>query len=181
MSRELISMGSESRPPVLVMGEYAQWKLRMIHFLDLIDVNLMKSIREGPVRPTITINEVPETDTCPRLPAYTVEKPYSMFNPEQKERHEVDKRAMALLIMALPNDMYARVDSFDNARDIWIEIEQQMQGGDTASEYQKESAMNAYEGFRAREGEPLSDSYQRLNSLVNDLRRLKIEKNRYEV
>ncbi|KAJ9545332.1 hypothetical protein OSB04_025039 [Centaurea solstitialis] len=181
MSREIISMGSESRPPVLVMGEYAQWKLRMIHFLDQLDRNLMKSIREGLVRPTVTIAEVPEIDTCPLLPSYTVEKPYHLFNQEQRERHEIDKRAMALLIMALPNDMYSRVDSFDNARDIWIEIEQQMQGGDTASEYQKESAMNAYEGFHAKEGELLHDSYQRLNSLVNDLRRLKVEKTRYEV
>ncbi|KAJ9560513.1 hypothetical protein OSB04_005673 [Centaurea solstitialis] len=181
MSREIVSMGSESRPPVLVMGEYAQWKLRMIHFLDQLDRNLMKSIREGPVRPTVTIAEVPETDTCPLLPSYTVEKPYHLYSQEQRERHEIDKRAMSLLIMSLPNDMYSRVDSFDNARDIWIEIEQQMQGGDTASEFQKESAMNAYEGFHAREGELLHDSYQRLNSLVNDLRRLKVEKSRYEV
>ncbi|KAJ9546296.1 hypothetical protein OSB04_018839 [Centaurea solstitialis] len=181
MSREIVSMGSESRPPVLVMGKYAQWKLRMIHFLDQLDRNLMKSIREGPVRPTVTIAEVPETDTCPLLPSYTVEKPYHLYNQEQRERHEIDKRAMSLLIMSLPNDMYSRVDSFDNARDIWIEIEQQMQGGDTASEFQKESAMNAYEGFHAREGELLHDSYQRLNSLVNDLRRLKVEKSRYEV
>ncbi|KAJ9566973.1 hypothetical protein OSB04_002939 [Centaurea solstitialis] len=174
-------MGSESRPPVLVMGEYAQWKLRMIHFLDQLDRNLMKSIREGPVRPTVTVAEVPETDTCPLLPSYTVEKPYHLYNQEQRARHEIDKRAMSLLIMSLPNDMYSRVDSFDNARDIWNEIEQQMQGGDTASEFQKESAMNAYEGFHAREGEQLHDSYQRLNSLVNDLRRLKVEKSRYEV
>ncbi|KAJ9536116.1 hypothetical protein OSB04_un000710 [Centaurea solstitialis] len=181
MSREIVSMGSESRPPVLVMGEYAQWKLRMIHFLDQLDRNLMKSIREGPVRPTVTVAEVPETDTCPLLPSYTVEKPYHLYNQEQRARHEIDKRAMSLLIMSLPNDMYSRVDSFDNARDIWNEIEQQMQGGDTASEFQKESAMNAYEGFHAREGEQLHDSYQRLNSLVNDLRRLKVEKSRYEV
>ncbi|KAJ9565378.1 hypothetical protein OSB04_001344 [Centaurea solstitialis] len=71
MSREVISMGSESRPPVLVMGEYAQWKLRMIHFLDQLDRNLIKSIRAGPVRPTVTIAEVPETATCPLLPSYT--------------------------------------------------------------------------------------------------------------
>ncbi|KAJ9555952.1 hypothetical protein OSB04_010566 [Centaurea solstitialis] len=151
MSREIVSMGSESRPPVLVMGEYAQWKLRMIHFLDQLDRNLMKSIREGPVRPTVTVAEVPETDTCPLLPSYTVEKPYHLYNQEQRARHEIDKRAMSLLIMSLPNDMYSRVDSFDNARDIWNEIEQ------------------------------LHDSYQRLNSLVNDLRRLKVEKSRYEV
>ncbi|KAJ9544848.1 hypothetical protein OSB04_024555 [Centaurea solstitialis] len=164
MSKEILGIGSETRPPVLVMGEYQQWKRRMIHFLDLLDENLMKSIH-----------------ACPELPAYSVEKPIDMYNPEQRARHLVDKRALTLLIMALPNDMYARVDSLTNARDVWLEIEQQMQGGDTALESQKESALNAYEGFKARETESLSESYQRLNAFVNDLRRLGVEKSKYEV
>ncbi|KAJ9556276.1 hypothetical protein OSB04_010890 [Centaurea solstitialis] len=181
MSKEILGIGSETRPPVLVMGEYQQWKRRMIHFLDLLDENLMKSIREGPIRPTVTVAAVPRTDACPELPAYSVEKPIDMYNLEQRARHLVDKRALTLLIMALPNDMYARVDSLTNARDVWLEIEQQMQGGDTALESQKESALNAYEGFKARETESLSESYQRLNAFVNDLRRLGVEKSKYEV
>ncbi|KAJ9535248.1 hypothetical protein OSB04_un001660 [Centaurea solstitialis] len=172
---------SETRPPVLVMGEYQQWRRRMIHFLDLLDENLMKSIREGPIRPTVTVAAVPKTDTCPELPAYVVEKHVEMFNPEQRARHLIDKRALTLLIMALPNDMYARVDSLTNARDVWLEIEQQMQGGDSAVESQKESALNAYEGFKARENESLIESYQRLNAFVNDLRQLGVEKSKYEV
>ncbi|KAJ9546764.1 hypothetical protein OSB04_019307 [Centaurea solstitialis] len=87
-----------------------------------------------------------------------------MYSPEQIARHLVDKRALTLLIMALPNDMYTRVDILTNARDVWLEIEQQMQGGHTTLKSQKESALNAYEGFRARENESLTDSYQRLNS-----------------
>ncbi|KAJ9561569.1 hypothetical protein OSB04_006729 [Centaurea solstitialis] len=181
MSKEILGIGSETRPPVLLMGEYQQWRRRMIHFLDLLDENLMKSIREGPIRPTVTVAAVPKTDTCPELPAYVVEKPVEMFNPEQRARHLIDKRALTLLIMALPNDMYARVDSLTNARDVWLEIEQQMQGGDTAVESQKESALNAYEGFKARENEFLTESYQRLNAFVNDLRRLGVEKSKYEV
>ncbi|KAJ9552737.1 hypothetical protein OSB04_016782 [Centaurea solstitialis] len=181
MSKEIIGIGSESRPPVLVMGEYQQWKRRMIHFLDLLDENLLKSIREGPIRPTVTVAAVPRTDNCPELPAYVVEKPVDMYNPEQRASHLIDKRALTLLIMALPNDMYARVDSLTNARDVWLEIEQQMQGGDTALESQKESALNAYEGFKARENESLTESYQRLKSFVNDLRSLGVEKTKYEV
>ncbi|KAJ9562914.1 hypothetical protein OSB04_008074 [Centaurea solstitialis] len=62
--------------------------------------------------------------------------------------------------MALPNDMYAKVNNLKSA---------------------KESAMNACEGFRARENETLTESYNRLNTYVNDLRRLGLEKNRYEI
>ncbi|KAJ9545057.1 hypothetical protein OSB04_024764 [Centaurea solstitialis] len=159
-NKEILFIGSESRPPVLVMGEYQQWKRRMIHFLDLLDENLMKSIREGPIRPTVTVAAVPRMDNCPELLACVVEKPVDMYNPEQIAHHLIDKRALTLLIMALPNDMYARVDSLTNARDVWLEIEQQMQGGDTALESQKERALNAYERFKARENDSLTESYQ---------------------
>ncbi|KAJ9561873.1 hypothetical protein OSB04_007033 [Centaurea solstitialis] len=56
-----------------------------------------------------------------------------------------------------------------------------MQGGDIALESQKDSALNAHEGSRARENESLTESYQRLNSFVNDLRRLGVEKTKYEI
>ncbi|KAJ9561522.1 hypothetical protein OSB04_006682 [Centaurea solstitialis] len=110
------------------------------------------------------------------------EEPIEILDREIKQlrrsRIPIVKRGVT---MALPNDMYARVDSLTNARDVWLEIEQQMQGGDTAVESQKESALNAYEGFKARENESLTESYQRLNAFVNDLRRLGVEKSKYEV
>ncbi|KAJ9561862.1 hypothetical protein OSB04_007022 [Centaurea solstitialis] len=181
MSKEIISIGSETRPPVLVVGEYQQWKRRMINFLDLLDDKLMVSITEGPIRPTVTVAEVARTDVTPYLPAYEVEKPYDMFSHEQRARAAIDKCALTLLTMALPNDMFARVDSCKDARAMWLGIEQQMQGGDKALEGQKENAMNAYESFCAREGETLTETYNRLNICVNDLRRLGLEKNKYEV
>ncbi|KAJ9565209.1 hypothetical protein OSB04_001175 [Centaurea solstitialis] len=181
MSKEIISIGSETRPPVLVVGEYQQWKRRMINFLDLLDDKLMVSITEGPIRPTVTVAEVARTEVTPYLPAYEVEKPYDMFSHEQRARAAIDKRALTLLTMALPNDMFARVDSCKDARAMWLGIEQQMQGGDKALEGQKENAMNAYESFCAREGETLTETYNHLNICVNDLRRLGLEKNKYEV
>ncbi|KAJ9565572.1 hypothetical protein OSB04_001538 [Centaurea solstitialis] len=82
----------------------------MIHFLDLLDENLMKSICEGPIRPTVTVAAVPRTDTCAALPAYVVEKRVDMYSPEKIERHLIDKRALTLLIMALPNDIVPGLD-----------------------------------------------------------------------
>ncbi|KAJ9558406.1 hypothetical protein OSB04_013020 [Centaurea solstitialis] len=161
MSKEIIGMGLDSRPPILVIGEYKQWKVRMENFLDYIDENLMKSIRDGPICPT------------------SKDRHYTTI--PQRAQAAIDKRALTLLTMALPNDMFARVDSCKDARAMWLGIEQQMQGGGKALESQKENAMNAYESFVAREGESLTSTYDRLNSCVNDLRRLGVEKNRYEV
>ena len=51
MSKNLIGMGSKSKPSVLQIDEYPQWRLRMIQFLNNINKNLMKSIKEGPEKP----------------------------------------------------------------------------------------------------------------------------------
>ena len=45
----------------------------------------------------------------------------------------------------------------------------------------KEIVMSTYEGFKAKEGEPLFDYYTRLNGFVNDLRRIGVQKTNYEV
>ena len=77
----------------------------------------MKSIREGPLKVFVTIAEVAETADSPKMPAYQIEKTYDKLTQVQKERLKVDERAVSLLTMALPNDMYARVDSLGTAKE----------------------------------------------------------------
>ena len=44
--------------------------------------------------------------------------------------------------MALPNDMYARVDSLTTAKEVWDEIELQLQGGEEAKNDENEIAIS---------------------------------------
>ena len=99
----------------------------------------------------------------------------------QKERAAVDDKALSLLTMALTNEMYARVDCLVFAKEVWDEIELQLQGLEEAKEDEREIAMSAYEGFKAKEGEPLFDSYTRLNGFVSDFRRIGVQKTNYEI
>ena len=48
-------------------------------------------------------------------------------------------------------------------------------------ECKRENVVCANEGFSVRESETHTDSYNRLNTYVNDLRRLGMEKNKYEI
>ncbi|KAJ9566590.1 hypothetical protein OSB04_002556 [Centaurea solstitialis] len=164
----LNSPGTNPQASILMLGRYMG--------LTIVGQRLARLLK-----PTITVAAVERTETTPYLPAYEVEKPYDMYSAEQRAQAAINKRALTLLTMALPNDMYARVESCKDARSMWLGIEQQLQGGEKAVERQRENAMNAYDGFCARDGETLTDSYNRLNSYVNDLRRLALEKNKYEV
>ena len=82
----------------------------------------MISIREGSLKVFVTIAVVEETAESPKMPSYQIEKPFDKLSPIQKDRIKVDDRALQLLTMALPNDMYAMVDSLTTAKEVWDEI-----------------------------------------------------------
>ncbi|KAJ9539054.1 hypothetical protein OSB04_031787 [Centaurea solstitialis] len=171
MSRDLLSMGSKSKPPVLQIGEYPQWRVRMIQFLNNIDKTLMTSIQEGPLKPFIDIPGTPETATTPAIEPRRVYKLFRHYNELEKIRAEIDDKALTFLTMAIPNDLFNRVDSRKTAKELWDELEKQFQGTERSIQAKLNQAIGAYEGFKALEGETLADSYSRFNIILNDLRR----------
>lgn len=123
MSKDILTIGSETKPPVLVLGEYPQWRLRMIQFLENIDENLMISITEEPVEVYIEIPGVLATETTPEIPPTRMKKDVRYYSEAQKKRHTLDRRALTLLTLAIPNDLYNRIDSKKSAKGMWDELE----------------------------------------------------------
>ncbi|KAJ9544246.1 hypothetical protein OSB04_023953 [Centaurea solstitialis] len=181
MSRDLLSMGSKSKPPVLQIGEYPQWRVRMIQFLNNIDKTLMVSIQEGPIKPFIDIPGTPETATTPAIEPRRVYKLFRHYNELEKIRAEIDDKALTFLTMAIPNDLFNRVDSRKTAKELWDELEKQFQGTERSIQAKLNQAIGAYEGFKALEGETLADSYSRFNIILNDLRRNGMNKSTSEI
>ncbi|KAJ9553229.1 hypothetical protein OSB04_017274 [Centaurea solstitialis] len=181
MSRDLLSMGSKSKPPVLQIGEYPQWRVRMIQFLNNIDKTLMTSIQEGPIKPFIDIPGTPETATTPAIEPRRVYKLFQHYNELEKIRAEIDDKALTFLTMAIPNDLFNRVDSRKTAKELWDELEKQFQGTERSIQAKLNQAIGAYEGFKALEGETLADSYSRFNIILNDLRRNGMQKSTSEI
>ncbi|KAJ9535171.1 hypothetical protein OSB04_un001750 [Centaurea solstitialis] len=181
MSRDLLSMGSKSKPPVLQIGEYPQWRVRMIQFLNNIDKTLMVSIQEGPIKPFIDIPGTPETATTPAIEPRRVYKLFRHYSEVEKIRAELDEKALTLLTMAISNDLFNCVDSRNTAKELWVELEKQFQGTERSIQAKLNQAIGAYEGFKALEGETLADSYSRFNIILNDLRRNGMQKSTSEI
>ncbi|KAJ9542124.1 hypothetical protein OSB04_028630 [Centaurea solstitialis] len=147
MYRDLLSMGSKSKPPVLQIGEYPQWRVRMIQFLNNIDKTLMTSIQEGPIKPFIDIPGTPETATTPAIEPRRVYKLFRHYNELEKIRAEIDDKALTFLTMAIPNDLFNRVDSRKTAKELWDELQKQFQGTERSIQAKLNQAIGAYEGF----------------------------------
>ncbi|KAJ9538938.1 hypothetical protein OSB04_031671 [Centaurea solstitialis] len=176
-----IEYGFEVEPPVLQIGEYPQWRVRMIQFLNNIDKTLMVSIQEGPIRPYVDVLGTPETATTPAIEPRRVFKLFRHFNEVENIRAELDEKALTSLTMAIPNDLFNRVDSRNTAKELWDELEKQFQGTERSIQAKLNQAIGAYEGFKALEGETLADSYSRFNIILNDLRRNGMQKSTSEI
>lgn len=78
----------------------------------------MKSIINGPTVPHITVAGQAATATTLAVPTRIVNKEPSQFNEQDKAAVEIDKQALTYLTMAIPNDIYNRVDNRDSAKEI---------------------------------------------------------------
>ncbi|KAI3758544.1 hypothetical protein L6452_06111 [Arctium lappa] len=122
---ELLSMGSQSKPPVPSIVEYSQWKRKMIQFLNHKNKDYMKSIIDGPFQPVVAVPGQAATKTSPEIPVRYVPRPYQYYSEREKELHKIDEEAVIYLTMAIPNDIYNRVDSRESAKAMWDELERQ--------------------------------------------------------
>ena len=174
------NMGSMSKPPTLVREEYPQWKIRMINFLNGHDRALFQSIVSGPHIPIVEIAAVPGTNETPEIPASFALKSENLWSTEDKKKVETEERAKSLLIMALPNDMFSYVDACTSAKEIWDQLEYLCEGGDKMKDNMRTLHVSSYERFTSLPSETLTNIYNRLTKILNELKKYGVEKSNVE-
>ncbi|GKC36012.1 hypothetical protein Tco_1048396 [Tanacetum coccineum] len=60
---------------------------------------------------------------------------------------EVDDQAIRPIIMGLPKDIYVAVDSSNNAKEIWLRVQQIMKGTDIGVQKKEPKLLNELEMF----------------------------------
>nr|GEV55133.1 hypothetical protein [Tanacetum cinerariifolium] len=136
MSRDVITVGSTMRIPLLYRGEYSQWHERFMNYL------------EEQTDGEAMINYIQNGD-----------QPFP--TAEEKKTRKIDRLARSLLIQGLPNDIYSLIDSNETAKDLWDAFERQIRGSEYAEQDRKAAILYEYETFKATEGEQLLDTYLR--------------------
>nr|GEV09988.1 hypothetical protein [Tanacetum cinerariifolium] len=86
---------------------------------------------------------------------------------------EADDQAIQTILLGLPEDIYAAIDSCETAQEIWLRVQQMMKGSDIGIQEKKAKLFNEWERFNSNERESIESYYHRFLKLMNDLKRNK--------
>nr|GEV55055.1 DUF4219 domain-containing protein/UBN2 domain-containing protein [Tanacetum cinerariifolium] len=127
MSRDLITVGSTMRIPLLYRGEYSQWRERFMNYL--------------------------EEQTDDEAMINSIQNDLKFWTAEEKNTQKIDRFARSLLIQGLLNDIYSIIDSNETAKDLWNALERQMHGSEYAEQDRKAAILYEYETFKQNQGD----------------------------
>nr|GFA26175.1 hypothetical protein [Tanacetum cinerariifolium] len=172
--QEIYAAGSESRLPMLNKENYVPWSSRLLRYAKsrpngkLIHNSILngpyvrKMIPElGDANRDITVTETFHLSTDDEL------------SDEELKQIEADDQAIQTILLGLPEDIYAAVDSCETAPEIWLRVQQMMKGSDIGIQEKKAKLFNECERFTSNEGESIELYYHRFLKLMNDLKRNK--------
>nr|GFA08426.1 hypothetical protein [Tanacetum cinerariifolium] len=143
--QDIYAAGSENRPPMLNKENYVPWSSRLLWYA--------KSIPNGKLIHNSIING-----------------PYvRRMIPEPGDPN----RDVPTILLGLPKDTYAAVDSCETAQEIWLRVQQIMKGSDIGIQEKKAKLFNEWEMFTSTDGESIESYYHRFLKSMNDLKRNK--------
>nr|GEU54010.1 hypothetical protein [Tanacetum cinerariifolium] len=139
--QDIYDVGSENRPLMLNKDNYVPWSSRIIRFA-----------RSRPNGKMIvdSIENGPYTDI---------------------KRMDADDQAIQTILLSLPEDVYAVVDSCETAKEIWERVRQMTKGSNIGEQEKKVKLFNEWEKFTSTDGESIESYYHRFMQLMNDLKR----------
>nr|GEY98304.1 hypothetical protein [Tanacetum cinerariifolium] len=118
MSRDVITVGSTMRIPLLYRGEYSQWRERFMNYLEeqTDGEAMINSIQNGD-QPLPVIAQLSLAGNAQNAPP-TLKDP-KFWTAEEKKTRKIDRLERSLLIQGLLNDIYSLIDSNETAKDLW--------------------------------------------------------------
>nr|GEZ81487.1 hypothetical protein [Tanacetum cinerariifolium] len=148
--QDICAASSENRSPMLNKENYVPWSSRLLRYAKSRpnEKLIHNSIINGPY----TDDELTE---------------------KELKQIEADDQDIQTILLCLPEFIYAVVDSYETAQEIWLRVQQMMKGSDIGIQEKKAKLFNEWERFTSTDEESIESYYHRLLKLMNDLKRNK--------
>ncbi|GJS05118.1 putative ribonuclease H-like domain-containing protein [Tanacetum coccineum] len=173
MELESTNSGPTVKLPILKLGEYEMWVIRIKQYFQIQDYALWEVIENG--------------DSWVSVPQTTQENGTSVtkmsipVTAEEKTNKKNDVKARSLLLMALPNEHQLTFSQYPDAKSMFAAIETRFGGNAATKKTHKTLLKQQYENFSATSAESLDSIFNRLQKIVSRLAILVVWMNKPEV
>ncbi|GJS18466.1 hypothetical protein Tco_0412938 [Tanacetum coccineum] len=159
MAENIIAAGSETRPSMLEKGMYDSWKTQTILYIRGKENGKMLKdlIHNGPYQFKLDIT-VKDTDgiTDIRHPQRTED-----LAGQDKLRYDSDIKAVNILFLGLPVDIYNLINHYQTAKEIWDHVKELMEGTDITKQERESMLYDEFYKFTSEPGESIHSYYMR--------------------
>ncbi|GJR20767.1 hypothetical protein Tco_0969294 [Tanacetum coccineum] len=147
--------------PILKLGEYEMWVIRIKHYFQVQDYAIWEVIENGNLWVSVpqTTQENGSLVTNMSVPA----------TAEEKTNKKNDVKARSLLLMALPNEHQLAFSQYSDAKTMFAAIETQFGGNEATRKTHKTLLNQQYENFSASNTDSLDSIFNRLQKIVSRL------------
>ncbi|GJV25793.1 putative ribonuclease H-like domain-containing protein [Tanacetum coccineum] len=159
MELESTNSGPTAKLPILKLGEYEMWAMRIKQYFQIQDYALWEVIENGdswvPISQTTEENGI------------TTSKVSTPATAEEKIKRKNDVKARGLLLMALPNEHQLTFSQYPDAKSMFAAIETRFGGNAATKKTQKTLLKQQYENFSATSAESLDSIFNRLQKILD--------------
>ena len=143
--------------------------------LETLDYDMLDVITEGPHVPMFQpMKDGIASSEKKRTPKHD-------YTAKDKRLCHLDKKACAAIGNSLPYDIYHLVQNCESAKEMMDTLTVAFEGTEEVQRTNINNLNRKYEHFFAQKGETLTDTFNRFNCLINDMRRLSIPKHKGEL
>nr|GFB03322.1 hypothetical protein [Tanacetum cinerariifolium] len=114
-----------------------------------------------------------EPDLPVPVPESFHEQTYEELTENDIKRMDAEDQAIHTILLGLPEDIYAVVDSCKTAKEIQKRVRQMMKGSAIGEQEKKAKLFNKWEKFTSTDGESIESYYHHFMQLMNDLKKNK--------
>ncbi|GJY40197.1 hypothetical protein Tco_0427467 [Tanacetum coccineum] len=172
MTENVIAACAENQTPMLEKGMYDSWKTCIWLYIKGKENGemLLDSITKGPFQLKEEINVPSADDTIEENRAQTVED----LSPKEKLRYDSDIKAVNILLLRLPVDIYTLINHYQTTKEIWDWVKELMEGTEMTLRDCEPKLSDEFDRFTSEPGESIHSHYLRFSKLINDMNIIKM-------
>ncbi|GJV30676.1 hypothetical protein Tco_1387124 [Tanacetum coccineum] len=161
MEFESAHSNTTAKLPILKLGEYEMWVIRIKQYFQVQDYALWEVIENG--NSWVSVPQTAQENGT------SVTKMSVPVTAEEKTNKKNDVKARSLLLMALPNEHQLTFSQYTDAKTMFAAIETRFGGNEATKKTQKTLLKQQYENFSASSTESLDSIFNRLQKIVSRL------------